>query len=186
MKTIWNWNIFACEIIISQTKRKRLYIMKYLFHMQNELIQNVTCEILVYETYFTYEMAVSLRKISFTYDIYRVFLSDMELKQFWFEIPFSYMKLHLKSLLGILRHTAFRHASQKNLLKDIWEFHYFKYSLLDSINEACLFYVYITSYPVNNICWTTFIQFISIDNTIKGNSVCLRIWKLGVQYWFRI
>ena len=45
--------------------------------------------------YFTYEVADSHKKINFTYEI---FISNMELEQFTYEIIFSYVRLYEKFL----------------------------------------------------------------------------------------
>ena len=44
--------------------------MKYLNHVWNELVQNFTCESLIYDTYFTYEMEHSQKKINLTNEIF--------------------------------------------------------------------------------------------------------------------
>ena len=57
--------------------------------MRIELVQNFTCEMLVYETRITH------MEINFTYEI---LISHMELKKFTYEILFSYVKLNVKYL----------------------------------------------------------------------------------------
>ena len=45
--------------------------------------------------YFTWKMEHSLTKINFTYEI---FISHVELKQFTYEVQFSYVNFHVKLL----------------------------------------------------------------------------------------
>ena len=70
--------------------------MKHLIPMWNELVQNLTCEILGYETCISHmKWNIEIRKFYFAYEI---FISHMELEQTVYEITFSYAKLHVNFL----------------------------------------------------------------------------------------
>ena len=105
-KNIWNWNILTYEIPNSYVKSTGSK-----FHMWNLGTRN---------KYFTHKVVDSRMKIIFTYEI---FILRMELKQFTYRHLFSYVKLHVKFLLGYNK--AFE---DHHLIKEVsnWD----RYSLL--------------------------------------------------------
>ena len=80
---LWNWDVFTYEIPNSHVKST---VSK--FHMWNHGVRYI---------YIAYELEHAHMKIYFTY---KIFISDMKLKQFTYEILFSYVKWHVKFCKG--------------------------------------------------------------------------------------
>ena len=71
--------------------------MKYLIHMRNELVQNFTREIVANEMYISH--------VKWNIHTWKL-ISHMKLKQFTYEILFSYAKLSVKFLQGYKKHSS--------------------------------------------------------------------------------